>query len=153
MTNAFDRASTPVPTGALFVAADEPLLIFPSVAAAEVHLEAIDVEDGIYSAAYGPHGEPHRIRSERNRVVIEPTGEANRPDDLRPLLIRYLEAMGRNPARIATFEELVEVAWATDSEFWQEHDPFGDRFAKRIPQWGCMASVFFLVIVLLFVFH
>lgn len=42
-----------VPDGALFVAADEPLLVFPSVAAAAGYLEAVDVEDGVYPAAYG----------------------------------------------------------------------------------------------------
>lgn len=59
-TNAtdFDYTSPTVPSGALFVAADEPLLIYPSVAAAESHLEAVDVEDGVYPSAYGPNGEP-----------------------------------------------------------------------------------------------
>lgn len=92
MTSDFDYSSTTVPPGALFVAADEPLQIYPSVAAVERHLEAIDVEDGVYPVAYGPNGEPFRIGSEDNRVIIEPTGEPNRPDELRLLLLRYLEA-------------------------------------------------------------
>lgn len=37
----------------LIVAADEPPLFFSSVDAAEQYLEAIDVEDGVYPAAYG----------------------------------------------------------------------------------------------------
>jgi hypothetical protein len=60
----FDYASTAVAPGALFVAADEPLLVYPSVGAAERDLEAIDVENGVYTAAYGPNGEPYRIRNE-----------------------------------------------------------------------------------------
>ena len=56
---AYDAAT--VPPSALFVAADEPLLVFPSVAAAERYLEAIDVENGVYPAAYGPNGELYRI--------------------------------------------------------------------------------------------
>ena len=53
-----DDSSATVPSGTLFVAADEPLLVFPSVSVAESHLEAIDVENGVYPAAFGPNGEP-----------------------------------------------------------------------------------------------
>lgn len=136
----FDYTSPTVPSGALFVAADEPLLIFPSAAAAERNLEAIDVEEGVYPAAYGPNGEPYRIGSEGNRVIVERTGEPNKPDELRALILRYLEALGRAPEVTATFGELVATAWATESQFWQEHDPFSDRFAPRIPPWD--ASLF-----------
>jgi hypothetical protein len=45
----FDHSSAAVPGGALFVAADEPCLVFPSPAAAEQYLEAIDVENGLYT--------------------------------------------------------------------------------------------------------
>jgi len=90
----------------LFVAADERLLIYPSVAAAERHLEAIDVEDHVYPAAYGPKGESFRIRTAGNRVVIEPTGEPNWPDELRRLLVRYLEATGRAPDATGTLDDL-----------------------------------------------
>src|SRR4051812_27052304 len=80
-TNAddFEYISATVPPGALFVAADEPLLVFPSVAAAERFLEATDVENGVYPAAYGPNGEPYRVASLGSRVIIERTGEPNRP--------------------------------------------------------------------------
>lgn len=153
-TNATDYEYTAtVPPDALFVAADEPLLIYPSVIAAERHLEAIDVADGIYPAAYGPKGETFRIGSEGRRVIIEPTGEPNRPDDLRPLLLRYLEATGRAPDATATFDDLVAAAWAVESDFWQEHDPFGDRFGTRIPPWGCIAFVAVVALVLYFVFR
>ena len=140
----FDYGSPTVPPGALFVAADEPLLIYPSVAAAERHLEAIDVENGVYPAAYGPNGELYRIGSEGIRVIIERTGEPNKPDELSALIRRYLEALGRAPDASATFGELVGMAWATESNFWQEHDPYGDRFGTRIPPWGCIA---FLLVV------
>ena len=150
-TNASDYDYTAtVPPGALFVAADEPLLIYPSVTAAERHLEAIDAEDGVYPVAYGPKGEPFRISSEGNRVIIEPTGEPNRPDELGLLLVRYLEATGRAPDATATFDDLVAEVWAVESDFWKEHDPFGDRFATRIPPWGCMAFVVVVAIVLYF---
>ena len=149
----FDYTSGPVPPSALFVAADEPLLVYPSVAAAERHLEAIDVTDGVYPVAYGPNGEPYRIESEGNRVIIEPTGEPNRPDELRLLLLRYMEAAGRIQHATATFNDLVAMVWSIESDFWQEHDPYGDRFARRISPWGCIAFVVAVAAVLYFVFR
>lgn len=149
----FDYDSEAVPLGALFVGADEPLLVYPSVAAAERDLEAIDVEEGVYPVAYGPNGEPYRIATEGNRVIIELTGEPNRPDELRLLLLRYLEAIGRTPDATATFNELVATVWGLESDFWQEHDPYSDRFARRIPMWGCTAFVVVMVTVLYFVFR
>jgi hypothetical protein len=137
----------------LFVAADEPLLIYPSVAAAERDLEAIDVEDGVYPVAYGPNGEPFRIRSEGNRVIIEPTGEPNRPDELRRLLVRYLEATGCAPDATATLDDLAASAWGVESDFWQEHDPFGDRFGTRIPAWGCVAFIVVVAFILYVLFR
>jgi hypothetical protein len=153
VTTDFDYASTTVPPSALFVAADEPLLIYPSVAAAERHLEAIDVEDGVYSVAYRPNGEPFRVGSEGNRVIIEPTGEPNRPDELRRLLVRYLEATGSAPGETATLDDLVAAAWAVESDFWQEHDPFGDRFGTRIPAWGFIAFMVVVALVLYIAFR
>lgn len=149
----FEYAVKSVPPGALFVAADEPLLVYPSVAAAERGLEAIDVEAGIYPIAYGPDGEPYSIESERDRVVIRPTGEPKRPDDLRLLLLRYLEAIDRLPEATATYDELLAMAWGAKSDFWQEHDPYGDRFGSRIQTWGCAAVFIVLVVVLYFVFR
>ena len=139
MATEFDYSSKTIPQRALFVAADEPLLIYPSVAAAQRHLEAIDVEDGVYPVAFGPNGEPFRITSDGRRVIIEATGEPNRPDELRPLLVRYLEAAGRTLGATATLDDLVAAAWAVESDFWQEHDPFAERFATRVPAYGGIA--------------
>lgn len=135
----FDYSSTAVPECALFVAADEPLLVFPSAAAAEQYLEAIDVENGVYPAAYGPRGEPYSVRTRHDQVIIEPTGEPGRPDELRALLLRYLEGSGRAAEATAPVEALVAEVWKIESDFWQEHDPFGERFGTRIPWWGCFA--------------
>lgn len=137
----FDYSSETVPPGALFVAADEPLLVFPSVAAAEWHLEAVDVEDGVYPVGYGPNGEPYRIGSRGNRVVIESTGEPNRPDDLRALVLRYLQSTGQPFEDDAPTSELVQQAWRRESDFWQQNDPYGDRFSKPLPPSCCVAFV------------
>ena len=121
----WENDSVAVPAGALFVAADEPLLMYASVAEAECDLEAIDVEDGVYPAAYGPNGEPYRIGIEGDRVIIESTGEPNKPDEFRALLLRYLEAIGRTPEGSASLDDLVASAWATY------------RPSKPIPGWCC----------------
>jgi hypothetical protein len=122
-----ENDSATVPVRAVFVAADEPLLIYTSIAEAECDLEVIDVEDGVYPAAYGPNGEPYRIRSEGGRVIIEPTGEPNKPDELEALLLRYLEAVGRAPEASASLDDLVLSAWATY------------RPSKPLPGWCCFA--------------
>ncbi|MDO7842560.1 hypothetical protein [Sphingomonas immobilis] len=152
-TTDFDYASAAVPPGALFVAADEPLLVYPSVAAAESHLEAIDVRNGVYPAAYGPNGESYRIKADGDHVVIEPTGESDRPDELSGLLLRYLKATGSTPDATTTFRDLVATVWAIEREFWQEHDPYGDRFGTRISLWGCVGFAVILGPVLYLVFR
>ena len=151
--NNFDYGSGTVPDGALFVAADEPLLVFPSVKAAEGYLEVIDVEDGVYPAAYGPNGEPFRVSSEGGRVAIEHTGEPNRPGELKALLLRYLEACSRPADASTSLNELVASVWAMESDFWQKHDPYGDRFAARIPWWGCVGFIIAAVVALYLAFR
>jgi hypothetical protein len=139
--NEFDYGSSTVPSGVLFVAADEPLLVFPSVRAAECWIEAIDVEDGVYPAAYGLNGEPFRVESARKRVIIEATGEPNRPEDLRALLLAYLHSRGLTVHDEPPTSELVEQVWRCESDFWQENDPYGDRFSKPFPGWCCFALI------------
>ncbi len=79
---------------ALIVAADEPALFFASIRDAEQYLEPIDVQDGVYTAAYGPNGEPHRISTDGLRVTITELDDRSQPDALKALLLRYLAAMG-----------------------------------------------------------
>jgi hypothetical protein len=138
-SNDFDYSSATVPDGALFVAADEPLLVFPSVRAAERYIEAVDVENGVYRAAYGRNGEPYRVGSARKGVIIEPTGEPSRPEDLRVLLLKYLQSTGQAFEVDAPTSELVQQVWHWESEFWQENDTYGDRFSKPLPGWCCLA--------------
>lgn len=136
----FDCDPTTVSEAALFVAADEPLLVYPSPRAAERDLEAIDVENGIYPAAYGPRGEPYTIRTEGSRVVIEPCVGAERPEELRDLLLRYLESRDIE-AELTDLESLVAKVWKIECDFWEANDPFGDRFGTRIPAWGCIVGL------------
>ena len=148
----FDYPET-IPDAALFVAADEPLLVFPSVTAAEQHLEAIDVENGVYPAAYGPRGEPYSVETFEGQVVIQATDGPKRPDELKTLLLRYLQGSGRNPKATAPIEALVAEVWKIESDFWREHDPFGDRFGTRIPLWGCLAFMLLSVTALYIAFR
>lgn len=79
---------------ALIIAADEPAVFYKSVKAAEVDIEAIDVEDGVYTAAFGPSGEPYNIKSQGGAVVItRVTDEPNQPQELRRILLDFLAAM------------------------------------------------------------
>ncbi len=144
----FDYSPKTVPEGALFVAADEPLLVFPSVAAAEQFLEAEDVKNGVYPAAYGPAGEPYSVGSEGKNVVIQRTGEPKRPDEFKVLLLQYLESSDHIADAEVSVDQLVAEVWTIESEFWQEHDLYGDRFGTSIPWWGCAAFVLTIGVVI-----
>lgn len=79
----------------LIVEADEPVVFFASVRDAERWMEPVDVKDGVYSAAFGPAGEPHVISTDGKTVVIRPTGGAPQPEALKTLLLRYFSATGQ----------------------------------------------------------
>ncbi|HWK35884.1 hypothetical protein [Sphingomonas sp.] len=147
----FDYSSPFAPAAAVFAAADEPLLVFPSATAAERFLEATDVENGIYPAAYGPLGEPYRVYAIEGHVVVERADEPVRPHELKTLLLRYLEESGREAEATASIEALVAQVWTIESKFREEHDPFGDRVGTRIPLSGCLGFVFVLAAALYFV--
>jgi hypothetical protein len=82
------------PSVFLIVAADEPAIFFSSVAVAESYIEAIDVDNGVYPAAYGVTGELYRISVDHGRVLIRRAEEsAPRPDELRRVLLRFLQSV------------------------------------------------------------
>lgn len=87
-----------MPEVKLIVAADEPAIFFASVEDAESWMEAVDVEDGVYSAAFGPSGEPHGITTDGTCVRIAETGESPQPEALKALLLRYFDAIGEKPS-------------------------------------------------------
>jgi hypothetical protein len=102
-----------VPTTALFIAADEPLLVFSSIGEAAQYLESADVYDGVYPAVFGPLGEPYAITADDGCVIIEPTGGPDKPDDLKRLLLRYLKAIGRTADEATSVDVLVAQVWTT----------------------------------------
>ena len=111
--------SARVPAEALFIEGDEILLIYPSVRDAEASLEAIDVEEGTYPAAYGPEGEPYDIRAEGPWVRITRGEGPNRPDELKGLLCRYLEGCEDPADADESLDELVARSWAIERDHWQ----------------------------------
>ncbi|UVO49446.1 hypothetical protein M0208_02560 [Sphingomonas sp. SUN019] len=88
------------------------MLVFASASDTQQYLEAIDVEDGVYPAAYGPGGEAYSITSHEGLVFVERIDEPNRPDDLHRLLLNCLEATGRLPVGSVSLDELVATVWA-----------------------------------------
>jgi hypothetical protein len=79
----------------LIVAADEPAIFFPNIESAEQWMEPVDVIDGIYTAAYGPCGEPYLVETDGLQVAItRAPNEPDRPEELRALLMRFFEAVG-----------------------------------------------------------
>jgi hypothetical protein len=121
----------------IFVEADEPLLVFPSIKVAERYLEAEDVRSGVYPRAYGTAGEQFVLETDGRRVVIRPSADPADPDGLAQLLRHDLAAVGETVSDNADLSELVAAAAA----FWEVRDPPGDRFSKPIPWWGCLLIV------------
>ena len=78
----------------LIVAADEPAIFFASLEDAERWMEPIDVDNGVYSAAFGPSGEPHEISTKGTIVSIRQTGDAPQPEALKDVLLCCLAATG-----------------------------------------------------------
>lgn len=99
----------------LIVAADEPAIFFASVKDAERWMEPIDVTGGVYSAAFGPAGEPHLISTDGTSVVILQTGDAPQPEALRAVLLRYLAATGETVSDDISLPALLDRCSRTTS--------------------------------------
>jgi predicted RNase H-like nuclease len=149
----FSYESLTVPPGVLFVAAGEPLLVFPSAAAAENSLAAEEVAEWVDSAAYGPNGEPYGIRCDANRVVIERTGEANRPDELKALLLRHLEACEDPADATQPLAEIVAIAWSIERDFRLRCGPLDNRLGRHISMWSVAGIVLALGALWFFAFR
>ena len=133
----------------LFVEADEPLLVFPSVEVAEGYLEAEDVRYGVYPRAFDASGRQFSISAEGNLVRIEPIDAPEDPDGLAALLRSSLSAVGQPASNEITLPDLVAAAEA----FWNERDPVGDRFSKPIPWWGCLLVIAGMVAIVAYVWR
>jgi hypothetical protein len=131
-----EKPKTPI---ALIIAADEPALFYASVKDAESDLEAIDVRDGVYTAAFGPNGEPYRIGTEGERVVIRATGEVPQPEKLKALLNFYFESTGRKATEDASLSELLNNCTAED------FNNKSDAFAIVITVGVILLIVFFVL--------
>ena len=66
--------------------------------------------------------------------------------------MQYLEGAGHPAEAAASLDTLVAQVWKIESDFWQENDPYGDRFGSPIPFWGCIAFILLLLTGLYFLF-
>jgi hypothetical protein len=133
----------------LFVEADEPLLVFPSVEVAERYLEAPDVRSGTYPRAFGPSGEQFSITTTGEKVVITSLDAPVDEKGLYALLRRSLAAVGEPALEAAQLADLVAAAEA----FWNERDPMDDRFSKPMPWWGCLLIGSCLIAIVMWVWR
>lgn len=138
-----DFSPPTLPASAVFVAADEPLLVFPSARDAESHLEAIDVANGVYPIGYGPGGECYSISTDGSRVFVERTADESDPEALKMLLIKYLDAQRQRVRATAPLSELAAAVWKVKR--WELHGP-------RYSAWNCLLVVLAIAGLLLIVF-
>lgn len=130
-----------VPPDVLFIEADEPLLIFASSADARSCLEPVDVEGGVYSTAYGPQGQVYRLGCKGGHVTIERTGEEDRPEALKELLLRYFEGCKDPADEGEPLDVLVERAWSIECDYRDRCGSEDERRRFRMPLWGYVALI------------
>ena len=138
----FSYEAEKAPSGVLFVAGYEVSPVYPSAAAAERALNPTYAENGRYPVAFGRNGERYSVEREGRGVRIQPTGEADTPEELRLLLLRHCEESRHAVDESISLPELVEEVWRSDSEFWRINDPYGERFWRDfdLPWWGCLGT-------------
>ena len=71
-------------------------------------MEPIDVDYGVYSAAFGPAGEPHTISTDGTNVFILQTGDAPQPEALKAVILRYLATTGKVAGGDMSLPELLD---------------------------------------------
>jgi hypothetical protein len=104
----------------VFVFAGVDVNVFPSIADAQDWMEAIDVDDGEYTAALTETGRVIRMRTEKELVLLELTDELD-PKLLQRLLREHGQAIGMPGI------ELDPLGFADESWKWEwEH---------RWPRW------------------
>lgn len=131
----FGYDSTTVPPGALFVDCGEPLQLFPSSAAAERHLLSIGLENTASLTAYGPNGEVYRVRGEDGRIVIDRANEPDRPEDLKNLLLHYLECCEEPEDPTEKLDCLVAEAWSIERSYWLQNKADSELERAGISIW------------------
>jgi hypothetical protein len=146
----FDYSSATIPPGALFVEDDEPLLVFPSIRAAENFLKADDVESGCHPAAYGPNGEQFAVRSEQGRVTVARIAQPDDPERLKAELLRYLEACEDPADAHEPLHDLVARAWAIERGHWMRGGRGDSRSSLTL--WLAIASIIGLGAILKILF-
>lgn len=105
--------------GAIFVASrDGDLEVFADAASACAHMEAIDVEEGEYAAAFRVDGVVLALRTEGEEVVLVPTGEVD-ASALRALIADYARRTPSAPRGEAPLD--VAEAWLTAA--WHQRWP------------------------------
>ncbi|WP_371406112.1 hypothetical protein OHA10_11215 [Kribbella sp. NBC_00662] len=120
----------------VFVFAGLDLNMFPSIADAQDWLEAIDVDDGEYSAALTETGRVIRMGTQDELVVLELTDELQ-PDLLRTLLREHGQAIGQQGIEL----DPVGFANASWMREWERRWPRWPRWLdKRLHQHGPVQS-------------
>jgi len=149
----FSYKSQAVPPSVMFVEASEALLIFPSLAQAASSLEPTDVTDGTHPAAYGPNGEHHSVRCEGKSVLIERTDQPGRPEELKALLLRHLEACEDPADATQPLAEIVAIAWSIERDYRLRCGPSDNRLGRHISIWSVAGIVLALAALWYFAFR
>ena len=92
----------------LIVEAEEPVF-FSTREAAEAYMEPIDVQDGIYSAAYDQYGNTYSIDILDDKVVIDTSaGNENAEAKLRDILFQFLHEVNVDTSSEDATSDLIE---------------------------------------------
>ncbi|WP_410786568.1 hypothetical protein [Kribbella sp. C-35] len=110
----------------VFLFDDMDLSMFPSLESAEDWMEAVDVDEGEYTAAMTETGRVIRLRTENGLVVLELTGEEDLAK-LRGLLREYGELIGQRGIELDPVG-FANRSWQLD---WENRWPKWPRWLDR----------------------
>jgi hypothetical protein len=129
----------PVPSGLIFVEAEDSLLMYASAQAAcdcphLAELEAAPV-------AYGARGEVYRVGRQDSQLTFEAADEPPRPEALKSLLLRYFDACEDPADADEPLDELVGRAWGIECNYRLRCGSDEEIKSRRMPVWGYLALV------------
>ena len=125
-----------VPSGVIFVEADDALLMYASADAASRCPHLAKFEDRAALIAYGAAGEPYRVHHTADGLSFERTGQSARADALKELLLRYFDDCEDPADADEPLDELVARAWTIECDYRRRCGSDEEIERRKMPWWG-----------------
>ena len=125
-----------VPSGVIFVEADDALLMYASADTASQCPHLAKFEDHAALIAYGAAGEPYRVHHTADGLSFEKTAQPARADALKELLLRYFDDCEDPADADEPLDELVARAWTIECDYRRRCGSDEEIERRKMPWWG-----------------